>query len=108
MAERVATLEERVSSNGKNIGRMMPWGEALVELRGMFQGLREDVHHLTTDIGEIRKTIADGEHARQEREQAHRTERKADRRVMWTLVAAVSGAVITGFAGIVAALVGAG
>ncbi len=115
----LATLHVQMIDAQRRLDRYDLTADAVAELKGALQLLSRDVHGLSENLGAIRQTFqADvkelrdefrsHERRREEEEEQRTKDAKANRRVMWSLIAAVAGAVITGVAGIIAALVGAG
>lgn len=98
----------------------------MAELRGQLTGIDRGLHSLTEsmgslreafrldvkairdeDIGELKEQLEAREREHREAERDRREERRRERRERRIAIIALGGAVVTGLAGIVAALIGA-
>jgi hypothetical protein len=80
LEQKGAVMAQQISDISRTLDRVVPYGESLVELRGMLNGLKEDVDNVRDDLAAMRAAAS-------EIEKQRRVEHRADRRIWWSIVA---------------------
>jgi uncharacterized protein YoxC len=111
---RIETVDERLRQLNRSMDRVIPHGEAITEVRGIVNGVLDDIREVREDIAELSKTVETNEQRRREdddrveqnrvaAEVARRDDRRADRKLLWGIFGGLGAATIAGICGIIAA-----
>jgi hypothetical protein len=59
LEQRGAVMAQQISDINRVLDRVVPYGESLVEVRGMLNGLKNDVEYVRSETAEIKQLEAD-------------------------------------------------
>jgi hypothetical protein len=103
LEQKGAAMEERLEWINRSIDRVVPYGEAIMEVRGNVAGALDDVREIREDIVQLRETVAANEASRRTDDRQRRDDRLADRKLLWGIFGGLGAATIAGICGIIAA-----
>lgn len=63
LEQRTAVMAQQISDINRVLDRVVPYGESLVEVRGMLNGLRTDIEHVREETEEIKELETDNKRA---------------------------------------------
>jgi hypothetical protein len=99
LEQRAAAVAQQIADISRTLDRVIPYGEALAEIRATQVGLREDLSELRLEAASIRLLAVDNEKQRQQ-------DVKDQRSLQYKLAGGLGVAVISAVGGILAAGVG--
>lgn len=100
---RIETVDERLSQLNRSMDRVVPHGEAIIEVRGIVNGALDDIRELREDIAGLGVTVAANEARRDDEAKQRREDRRADRKLLWGIFGGLASATIAAVGGIIAA-----
>lgn len=100
---RIETVDERMREINRSMDRVVPYGEAIIEVRGIVNGALDDIRELREDIAGLAQTVGQNEERRVKADDRRREDRVADRKLLWGIFGGIGAATITAVSGIIAA-----
>jgi division protein CdvB (Snf7/Vps24/ESCRT-III family) len=100
---RIETVDERLRQLNRSMDRVVPHGEAITEVRGIVNGVLDDIREVREDIAGLSKTVEQNEERRGKADDQRREDRRADRKLLWGIFGGLGAATIAGISGIIAA-----
>jgi division protein CdvB (Snf7/Vps24/ESCRT-III family) len=100
---RIETVDERLRQLNRSMDRVIPHGEAITEVRGIVNGVLDDIREVREDIAGLSKTVEQNEERRGKADDQRREDRRADRKLLWGIFGGLGAATIAGISGIIAA-----
>jgi division protein CdvB (Snf7/Vps24/ESCRT-III family) len=93
---RIETVDERLRQLNRSMDRVIPHGEAITEVRGIVNGVLDDIREVREDIAGLSRTVEANEDRRVRADDQRREDRRADRKLLWGIFGGLGAATIAG------------